>query len=945
MNIHINRIFFSILFSILIVFAGSAQSEGDNTAPDSLKLAGSIGEPMGDQINLGYNKELSKEAIASSVGYMSSSQLGKITVLDPSNALFGQINGLRVFQNSGYFPDARGASLNIRGLATTQDNSILVLIDGVERPLNTVVIEEIQSVTVLKDAAAKAAYGQRGGNGVLLITTRQGSVGEPQFQVSYEQGISDPTRMPGFLDAASYARAVNEAMTNDGIDPADLQYSDLDIQRYESGESPFLWPDVDWIDETLNDRGSFSRFNFSANGGDEQIRYYVGINYQNDVGLYNTDGSFDSQLDFDKLNYRANLAINVNPTTLVELNTAGYLSFYQRPGAFDMVGDAIEIPSALFPVKNEDGSWAGTSLFDNNPVARINGTGHWMTHTRNFLTDVRISQDLSNVVEGLGLEFFGAYDTQASFNENVNKPFVYVEVEPELNGAGDVIGTTRTSFGQDSELSPSRFAGDTQNAHFDGRAKIKYSGSFGGIHKVNGWLMAQMEQFELPGTNTRFLRQNYVANVHYGLSNKYYLDATVSYDGNNRVQVKEDRFGIFPAVAVGWVVSEEGFMKNLGFLDALKIRGSYGKVGNDRFTIANYTQRKFGGTGGYVFGNNYITQNGFEEKQIPINKKTFESSFESNFGIDGQVFNKLSFVVDAFFVRRENIFASTNGIYSGTLGINPLPEPNGIVESKGIEFDLTWEDQIGDINYFITAQFSQYRNEIININEVERPFPYMQREGQSIGQRFGLESDGFYSDQSDIDNSPASQFGVVRPGDIKYVDQNNDGLINEFDEKPIGNPDFPEIYYSTSLGFSFKGFRVSALFQGVERSSVYLNKSHVFWPLRGDDNMSTWYQNYWTENNKASAELPRLTREANANNFRVNDLWVRDGSFLKWRYLEIAYTFPKPLIENIRLKNLLVYIRGNNILSIDDIEYVDPENINTNYPALRTFNAGIRATF
>ena len=942
-----------LLFSVTLTFSGYAQTETDSEANDTQETNAVDGQGkaskmpalLDHEINLGYNIISTKDELTSAVGVMNAAELGKITVINPSNALFGQINGLRAFQNTGYNPDERGAGLNIRGFATTGSNGILVLIDGVERPLNTVVIEEIESVTVLKDASAKAAFGQRGGNGVLLITTKRGKIGKPQFSVSFEQGISNPTRLPTFLNAPSYARAVNEAMTNDGVAAGSLRYSQSDIQQYESGANPFLYPDVDWMDETLNDGGSFSRMNFNANGGNERVRYNVGINYQNDEGLYNTNGAFDSKLDFDKLNYRTNLDITISPTTTVQVNTAGFLSFYQRPAASDIVADAFEIPSALFPVRNENGSWGGTSLFGNNPVALINDTGFDMTHTRSFLTDLRINQDLSQVVKGLGLELFGSYDTQAAFLENESKSFVYTQVTPELNDQGEIIGSTGLILGEDTDLTPSRAADESvQNAHFDLRAKINYDRTFG-AHKVSAWLLTQYEQFDLPGGNARFVRQNSVASVNYGLSNKYFLNATVSYDGNNRIQVKEDRFGIFPAISAGWLISNEGFMKNINFLDALKIRGSYGKVGNDRFTNLNLTEAKFGGGPGYVFGHNFNGSPGQIEQQIPIESKTFESSYESNFGIEGQLFDKLSFAFDAFFIRRENILAPTNGIYSQTLGIEPLSEANGIVESQGIELDLTWADQVGDFNYFITARFSQYSNEIININEEQRPFPYMRREGQSIGQYFGMQAEGFYADQNDIDNSPVSEFGTVRPGDIKYLDRNDDGVINQFDEAPIGNQGFPEIYYSTSLGFGYKGFQVSALFQGTEGSSVYLNDPHLFWPLQGDDNMSTWYQNYWTENNKASAELPRLTREANQNNFRPNTIWVRDASFLKLRYLEVAYRFPEKLVDNLKLQNLTVYLRGNNLFSIDDLDYVDPENPGTTYPSLRTFNAGIKATF
>ena len=231
------------------------------------------------------------------------------------------------------------------------------------------------------------------------------------------------------------------------------------------------------------------------------------------------------------------------------------------------------------------------------------------------------------------------------------------------------------------------------------------------------------------------------------------------------------------------------------------------------------------------------------------------------------------------------------------------------------------------------------------MNEEYRPFDYMKREGESVGQHFGWESAGFYSSENDIENSATTQFGDVEPGDIKYVNQNNDDVIDEFDQVPIGNPSTPEIYYSTNLGLGYKGFHISALFQGTEKSSAYLNEPHVFWPLRSNDNISTWYDNYWSQNNTSGAELPRLTTEANNNNFRKNDIWIRDNSYLKLRYAEISYSLPKNFVSDFSLQKVRIYLRGRNLFTMDDIEYVDPENPGAHYPALKVYNVGVNVTF
>lgn len=895
-------------------------------------------------VNVGFGMQQRSEVIASSVGIVRSEKLEQITAHSPGNALFGQVSGLRVFQNTGLFPEDRQPGMDIRGLATIQDNSILVLIDGVERPLNTLVPEEIESVTVLRDAAAKAKYGQLGANGVLLVNTKRGSKGKTQYNISFEQGVSQSTRLPEFLDAPGYAMAVNEAMINDGLDP---KYTQLDIDRFKSGEYPTFWPNVNWVDQTLTNMSNFSRFNFNMSGGNEEINFYVSLNYQNDHGLYNHTEEFEdfsTQLDYDKVNFRTNLDIDLTPSTFAQVNFAGYVMSHQRPKIEDIVGDAFAIPSALFPVKNYDGSWGGTNLFGNNPVAELSATGYNLMHKRNFLIDVRLNQDLNSIVEGLSAELFLGYDNQANFWENLDKTYRYREVYPAVNSVGAIVDTIVNELGQDTELSPMKSAGDIQLTHYDLRGKLKYTNYFG-VHAINGVILFQQEQKEIPGTNNSYRHRNLVGNLHYGMFNKYFLDATVSYYGTNRIQEENKRYGMFPAIAGAWVISKESFMSDVDFVNSLKLRASYGKVGNGRITMWDLTHAQYGSVSGYVYGDNYNSMGGFGETQIPIESKTFESSIESNLGIEARLFDKLDFNGELFYTKRKNIFVPSVGQYSEVIGILPEQTPSGIVENKGYELDLTWSDQSGDFTYFITGRFSQYRSKIIDINEEYRPYDYMKREGQSIGQYFGWESEGFYPSEIEIQNSAFSQFSDVQPGDIMYLDQNGDGYINEFDQKPIGNSWNPEIYYSATLSIGYKGFHVSALFQGTQKSSVYLNQPHVFLPIQSNGNISTWYDNYWTENNKAGAELPRLTTVSNENNFRINDIWIRDNSFLKLRYAEISYSFPKSFISNFNLQQVNIYLRGRNLFSLDEINYVDPENTNAHYPALRTYNAGIEVTF
>jgi len=919
-------------------------------------------------VNVGYGKEVRKEEIASSVGHVDRQRLDKITAHDVGNTLFGQLQGLRVFQNSGYLPEDRMPNLNIRGQATTQDRSILVLIDGVERPLITVLPEEIESITVLRDAAAKARYGQRGANGVLLLNTKRGSKGDIQFSASIQQGITQPTRLPQFLDAASYAKAENEARLNDGLIP---RYSDTEISYYQSGLHPYLYPNVNWLDEILADNGYFSKYNFNFSGGNNITDYFVNLNYQNEEGLYKhtrNNDAYSTQLSYNKVNIRTNLDIRLTPTTSAQINMGGFIEINRQPAtpggeertaeylmfneqqyritrlsSRDIVSDAFSIPSALFPVKNEDGSWGGTNQFGNNPVAQISDVGFDKNHMRSFFNEIRVKQDLHFLVEGLSSEIFGSYYNQADYWENKTRTYGYTEVTPILDASGSITNIEKRKLGQKTDLSATRYSGNRQRASYDVRGELTYNKIFN-EHSLNAWTLFQQSQVDMHITNQVYRYRNFAGNIHYGYNNKYFVDGTLSYSGTNRIQDRNNRYGTFPAIAGAWIISNESFMKNKNSIDFLKLRVSYGKTGNGLIEIKDLTSDKYGGGYGYNFGSSHDGSSGMREIELGINQKKFETSLESNIAIDAKLFKRLDITGEIFSVRRKNIFVPSEGQYSTVLGLLPLMVPEGKVNNKGYEIEATWSDKINNFRYYINGMFSQYRNEIININEEYRPYDYMKRTGTSIGQYFGWESQGFFRDETDINNRPIQQFGNVRPGDIIYSDKNNDQSIDEFDQVAIGYSSFPEIYYSLSFGLEWKNFAVSALLQGSSRSSAYLSQSHIFWPLRGDDNISTWYSNYWTSSNRENAELPRLSKQSD-NNYRSNDIWIRDNPFLKLRYVEISYSLPKGFLNNYGLKEMKVYLRGRDLLSFDKIKYVDPENIGGTYPSLKNYNIGVTVNF
>lgn len=921
-------------------------------------------------VHVGYGQEIRAEEIASSVGIIGRDKIGKITSPDVGNALFGQIQGLRVFQNAGHLPEERMPTLSIRGRATTQDASILILIDGAERPLDGVLPEEIESITILRDAAAKARYGQHGGNGVMLITTKRGSKGDTRFTATVEQGITEPTRLPSFLDAAGYAKAENEARINDGLPPL---YSDAAIGYFQSGEYPYLFPNVNWLDEILANNGYFSRYNFNFTGGNDITNYFVSLNYQNEEGLYkntNTNDDYSTQIRYDKFNIKTNLDIRLTPTTTARVNMGGYIGISKQPATpgarssgdsyvmgnttyydyvrgsnRDIVLDAFAVPAAAFPVKNEDGTWGGTNQRGNNPVAEICDMGYDRNHIRSLYNELSLKQDLNSIVEGLTAEVFGSYYNRADFWENKTKTFEYKEVIPILDATGSITNIESRMLGQETDLTPVRYSGDLQRTSYSLRGTLDYSRIFG-EHAVNAWAVAEQEQYDYHVINGVYRYCNFAANAHYVYAGKYFIDGTLSYSGTNRIQDHKDRYGFFPAIAGAWMLSRESFMQRVDIVDMLKLRASFGLVGNGLIGISEMTSNKYGGGYSFYLGDTYTGQSTTRETSLGIAHKKFETSVESNLGIEATLFDKLDLNAELFFVDRKNIFVPAAGQYSTILGLIPQAVPEGEVKNRGYELQATWSDQVGDFGYYFTAMFSKYQNKIIDQNEEYRPYDYMKRTGHSIGQYFGWESAGFFQTEADIASRPKQLFGDVKPGDVIYNDKNDDDYVDDYDQTAIGYAWEPEVYYSFSLGFAWKGFEVSAQFQGLANASTYLSTAHIFWPLVGDDNISTWYKNYWSPDNpnNAKAELPRLSKSSD-NNYRTNDIWVRDRSFLKLRYAEIAYSLPQSLLGHIKLQNVKVYLRGRDLASFDKIKYIDPENQGTYYPSLRNYNIGVSIKF
>ena len=886
---------------------------------------------------LGQDRVMKKNEVTSAINKVSGEELEKTNSINPANSLYGLLPGLTVLQNGGS-ADSRAPQMLIRGLNTVNNNDILVLIDGVQGDISNLNVQSIESVEVLKDAAALAIYGQRGANGVLLITTKRGLHQQMDVDVNVEYGLHEAVKLPGFLDAAGYARAMNEARYYDGLNPL---YSENEIELYENGSSPSLYPNVNWLQEGLRDRGNQMNMNASFIGGDDVVRYYAELDYRAENGLYNDYDieDFSTQLNYDRINFRTNLDVDLTPTTKLTGLVSGGIDETNLPGrgTGEIMNAIFNTPANAFPVKNYNDNWGGTAIYGNNPAAMISSTGYSRYQGVDVSVKGVIEQDLSLWAEGLSGEISVGHNQHATSIDGQRKNYMYEELRLLDGEPADTLSQT---FGEETKLSAHSGHGPVNRfTKFSGRLKYQKQS---GDNQIKAFVMYSQEKGVGKWQYSTFLRQNIAGNVHYGFKNKYFADLTLSYAGSS-VLPDGDRFYLYPALGAGWVISEEDFMKD-SWIKYLKLRGSFGFAGNDRIA-QNSEDQSYGGVGGYFFTDNNNGLGSFGEQRMAGEPKP-ERAMMSNFGVDANFFERVNLSFDMFYNKRQDILVSTGGKVSGILGVTPPLQPIGEVENMGLEAALTWQDNIGDFHYSATGQFSFSRNKIIEMGETQQFYSYLMRTGNPIGQAFGLVSDGFFNDQDEIVNSNPQLFSEISPGDVKYVDQNNDNMIDEYDEVPIGySTNNPEMYFSMNLNAEFKGLGVNALFQGIANQSVYLNTPSVYWPLTDNNNISTFSNDRWTEQTMESATLPRLTAFDNDNNYRRNDIWLVDADYIKLRYLELYYDFPDMMLNSLGINSFRLFARGTNLFSLDDIDQMDPESTSVGYPTLKTYNLGCKFSF
>ena len=931
---------------------------------------------VGSDIN--FNIQLKEDAVSADevvvVGYGNQKKLsviGSIQTLDPgnlqmgssrsmSNNLAGQLAGVIAYQPSGE-PGYDNSQFWIRGISTfgAGGSSPLVLVDGVERSLNDIDPAEIESFSVLKDASASAMYGVRGANGVIIINTKRGSVAKPSIDFRFEQAITKPTKLPEFIGAAEYMTLLNNLCS----DPSKRMFTKDQIMKTYTGYDKDLYPDVDWIDAITKDYATSTRGNMTVSGGTNILRYSLTASVYHETGIMETDDTlpYDTGSKLTRFNMRANVDLDLTKTTLLRFNVGGYLQNLRKAKSStdNVFTHAFETPPFVHPAIYSDGTIPKASANRANPWAENTQQGYYRGTRSKLESLFQLEQNLKMITPGLKFKATFAFDT---YNENFvtrGKDPTYYGVAKSRGDEGELIHSV-LSYG-------SEFLDHSSNANYGNNStylefSLGYNHTFAKKHAVDALFLYNQRSYDWGDIQPK-RSQGIAGRLSYTFDRRYVGEFNFGYNGSENF-AKGHRFGFFPSLALGWIISEEKFMRNSAdWLTLLKLKGSIGKVGNDdiggrRFAYITTINT---GASGYHFGyaGDYWRQ-GYSEGEVGVNNLTWETSTKTNVGIELGLWNEFNLQFDYFYEHRTNIFMQRKTIPTQA-GFLSNPYANyGVVDNSGVDGTVTWNHKFGkDLRVALRANFTYAKNEVKEYDEPESvKGTYRSLTGRSIGTLWGLQAERLYTDD-DFENGklkagiPTPNIGsVVRPGDIKYRDMNDDGVVDAKDEGYIGGTTTPRIVYGFGGNVEYKNFDFSFFFQGTGQSYRIIGGTQYFIPGSGQGVMGNVYANYkdcWTEENPSQDVFwPRLSESTNPNNNYASTWWKKDMSFLRLKSIELGYTLPRSITKAICSNNIRFFVSGNNLFYISKFKLWDPELDTADglkYPSMRSVMFGFQLNF
>ncbi|WP_160710818.1 SusC/RagA family TonB-linked outer membrane protein [Chitinophaga solisilvae] len=866
-----------------------------------------------------------------SSGELRTPELSKTT----SNHILGLINGrlagARIFQGSGE-PGNEAFGMQLRGM-----DPILIVDGNPDRPMMIVNPEEIESVTVLKDALATAMLGIRGANGAVLITTRRGHEGPQRISFSAQSGIQTPVNRFKPLGAYDYARLYNEALANDGKPAA---YTQSDLDAWKNKTDPYGHPDVDWWNQIIRERTAFHRFDLTLSGGRKVARYFVNLDYLQQGGMFKSAdiNKYKTNADYNRYIVRSNVDFELNRSISASVNLFGRIQTENQPGAqtITTLSNLLFTPNNAYPVINQDGSLGGTNLWTNNLYGQTVHSGYRTQFTRDLNADVNVRINLQDVTPGLWAKATASFFTTFTEQINRSKSFAVYQLIP---GKGDAT-PSYLKFGNDGDMANSTGSTST-NRFLYTEAQLGYTRQYG-AHGLNILLNASKDN-RITGNQVPQYFLGSAGRIQYNYREKYMLELAMSYSGTNRYP-KNKRYGWFPAIGAGWDLAKENFLR-ADWLNQFKLRATYGTTGDasDAGYYA-YLQYYQGGSG-YNFGNSATGFSGVREGIQANPQLSWARSNMMNLALDMAFFDrKLSVTIERYHTKMYDLL-QTRGDATLVSGLTYPLENLGINRVRGIDITAAWQSQAGSFHYYISGNLSMLKKTVVFNDEVPNRYAWMNRTGQPVNTAFGYLSDGLFQTTEEISNS-AKPFGYQPvPGDIKYKDLNNDGKIDQYDMAPI-MPGKPQVFYGATFGCSWKNFDVSVLLQGVaNRYETVGVVTRWEFQLNGLGQAYEHHLGRWTPENAATATYPRLSIGTNINNHRSSDYWIRNTSYMRLKNVELGYNLPAPLLRRVKLATARVFLNGTNLLTFSPFKDADPENIVWGYPIQKVMSAGLTIKF
>lgn len=921
---------------------------------------------LGEVVVIGYNTQ-KKGNLTGSVSVVKGADIVKSPQPNISNSLAGRFSGLVINNRSGE-PGYDGSSFTIRGLATTGNNDVLIVVDGVPGQiggLERLNPNDIESITVLKDASA-AIYGSRAANGAILITTKRGKTGKPSITASYNQGVSSPTRLPKMADAATYAQINNEIdFYNNPAGGMSQSYTDEEIQLFKNGTDRLNYPNTDWARETLQKTAMQSQTNIGLSGGTENLNYYVSAGYLNQDGLYKNGAT-----NYKQYSFRSNIDASITKQFKIGL----YLSGRQEDRVFPVAGAgdifrSIYRAYATLPAVYPNGL-PSIGIEGNNPVMMATDIGGLTKNPTQVFNGILKGTYTIDAIKGLSVDGFVAIDKSWSFNKSFSKPYILYsynkgEDEYEQRIVGGASGaatlnqsqTNQTQLTTHIKLNYQRSFGDHSISTFIAVEQSKLNREVFGASRIN-FPTTQTPELSQGGTaatdrdnsgsSFAFTRRSYIGKLAYNFREKYLLDLQARVDGSSTFP-KGSQYGFFPSVSAAWRVSKESWFPQSNVLNDLKIRASYGVLGNDNVAQFQYFNN-------YSFANNYVSGGsiipGLDLTKLANPNITWEEAEKMDIGIDGMLFNSLTFEFIYFQQKRSNILATRNASIPFVTGIvNPYDAPSlvpseniGRVNNAGIEATLGYSKRRGDFRYGISTNFTYAKSEIIFIDEAPGVLDYQKQTGRPLNTYLLYKNIGIFRTEEDINKFP--HLTGAQPGDLIYADINNDGVINADDQIRTDYGNIPEITYGAVLNVGYKNLDLNMVFAGQSRVSQFvLPESGTIGNF-----YSSWADNRWTPTN-TNGSFPRVDERAsssvNGGQYR-STFWLNDASFLRMKNIELGYNLGGNWMNAAKIQSARIYLSAFNLFTISKVKDYDPEGSQQSgqfYPQQRIINLGAQINF